>query len=384
MLWHTTVDELSTLLSWGAILVVVLVVSLQAYGLDVPSARELLGALAALVLLGGGLRVIARTLWRQSTRPERIVLIGSGAVLEAFKRKFEIFRDFHGTVVGTIGENELAWSAGRLERLGPDVDRIVLASEHVDERLIAELIPFCRTHQIKLGLIPPARGMFGTAVVLDHLAELPVVQYNTWDTSRTTLVAKRLIDVIIAGILVVGCLALLPFVALAIKLDSPGPIFFRQRRAGRHGASFAMLKFRSMSLDAEHRLGDVLQLSELETPVFKVRDDPRVTRVGKVLRRLSLDELPQLYNVLRGDMSLVGPRPEQIELVSRYAPEVRAIRLALRPGLTGPMQVFGRGELTFEERLAVEREYVDNLSLSRDLRILGRTLTAVTTARGAF
>jgi lipopolysaccharide/colanic/teichoic acid biosynthesis glycosyltransferase len=117
--------------------------------------------------------------------------------------------------------------------------------------------------------------------------------------------------------------------------------------------------------------------------MFKLRDDPRVTRVGRFLRRTSLDELPQLVNVLRGDMSLVGPRPEQIELVELYRPE-HHIRLAVKPGLTGPMQVHGRGELTFQERLAIEREYVENLSLSRDMRILSMTIVPVLSGRGAF
>jgi lipopolysaccharide/colanic/teichoic acid biosynthesis glycosyltransferase len=144
-----------------------------------------------------------------------------------------------------------------------------------------------------------------------------------------------------------------------------------------------MLKFRTMVREAEARLPDLVALDRLPDPMFKLRDDPRVTRVGRVLRRTSLDELPQLVNVLRGDMSLVGPRPEQVELVDRYEPEHR-FRLLVRPGLTGPMQVFGRGELTFEERLAVEREYIENLSLGRDARILALTVSAVVHGKGAF
>ena len=144
-----------------------------------------------------------------------------------------------------------------------------------------------------------------------------------------------------------------------------------------------MLKFRTMVRDAEARLGDVVALDELREPMFKLRDDPRVTRVGRRLRRWSLDELPQLWNVLAGDMSLVGPRPEQIELVERYAPEHR-FRLSIKPGMTGPMQVYGRGELTFGERLALEADYIDNLSLGRDLRILGMTLSAVVRGDGAY
>jgi lipopolysaccharide/colanic/teichoic acid biosynthesis glycosyltransferase len=143
-----------------------------------------------------------------------------------------------------------------------------------------------------------------------------------------------------------------------------------------------MLKFRTMVKNAEALLPDLVPFDELADPMFKLKADPRVTRVGRLLRRTSLDELPQLANVLRGDMSIVGPRPEQLDLVERYLPE-HQFRLDVKPG-TGPMQVYGRGELTFEERLAVEREYVENLSLARDVRIVLMTLPAVLGKRGAY
>ena len=144
-----------------------------------------------------------------------------------------------------------------------------------------------------------------------------------------------------------------------------------------------MLKFRTMRCGAHDRVRDVVDLDALPAPMFKLRDDPRVTRLGRVLRSLSLDELPQLLNVLRGDMSLVGPRPEQLDLVARYEPEHR-FRLTVKPGLTGPMQVYGRGELDFEERLALERDYVENVSLARDLRLLALTLGSVFRRNGAY
>jgi lipopolysaccharide/colanic/teichoic acid biosynthesis glycosyltransferase len=127
----------------------------------------------------------------------------------------------------------------------------------------------------------------------------------------------------------------------------------------------------------------LVELDGLEEPMFKLENDARVTRIGRVLRRWSIDELPQLFNVLKGEMSLVGPRPEQVELVERYSPEHR-VKLLAKPGITGPMQVFGRGKLTFEERLAVEREYVENPSLRRDVRILALTVTAIVGRRGAY
>ncbi len=144
-----------------------------------------------------------------------------------------------------------------------------------------------------------------------------------------------------------------------------------------------MYKFRTMVADAEARLSEVVSLQQLREPMFKLKRDPRMTRVGRVLRRTSIDELPQLVNVLKGQMSLVGPRPEQVDLVERFDPEHRFV-LAVKPGITGPMQVFGRGNLTFEERLAVERDYIENLSLGRDFRILAMTIAAVFNRQGAF
>jgi lipopolysaccharide/colanic/teichoic acid biosynthesis glycosyltransferase len=144
-----------------------------------------------------------------------------------------------------------------------------------------------------------------------------------------------------------------------------------------------MLKFRTMVKNAEAMLPELVPFEDLDAPMFKLKADPRTTRVGQWLRRTSIDELPQLINVLRGEMSVVGPRPEQLDLVERYEPE-HQFRLEVKPGITGPMQVYGRGELSFEERLAVEREYVENLSLARDIRIVLMTLPAVFGRRGAY
>jgi lipopolysaccharide/colanic/teichoic acid biosynthesis glycosyltransferase len=192
-----------------------------------------------------------------------------------------------------------------------------------------------------------------------------------------------MIDVLVSGVALV---ILLPFFALigaAIKLDSRGPVVFSQVRAGIGGRPFRMFKFRSMVVDAEELLHNLISLDGLPEPMFKLQDDPRVTRLGRILRRWSLDELPQLWNVLVGQMSLVGPRPEQIELVERYDPEQRD-RLAVKPGVTGPMQVHGRGDLTFAERLSIERDYVESLSIGRDLRIMAMTIPAALSGKGAF
>jgi lipopolysaccharide/colanic/teichoic acid biosynthesis glycosyltransferase len=248
---------------------------------------------------------------------------------------------------------------------------------------VAALVQACRAGQVKLTVVPPPRGAFGTAVQLKHVADLPVVEYNTWDVSRSTLFLKRCVDLVIGSIALVVIAPLLALVAIAVKTDSRGPRVFRQLRVGYRGEVFRILKFRTMVNDAEQRLPDLVSIERLPEPMFKLAHDPRVTRLGRFLRRTSLDELPQLLNVVRGQMSLVGPRPEQVEVADRYT-EAQRFRLDVKPGVTGPMQVFGRGELTFEERLAVEREYIENLSVGRDFRLLAMTVRAVATGRGAF
>ena len=196
-------------------------------------------------------------------------------------------------------------------------------------------------------------------------------------------VAKRLMDVVLGGLTLIMMALPMVGIALLVKLDSPGPIFFRQTRVGQDGRPFRIFKFRTMIDHAEEMLPALVDLEALTQPAFKLRDDPRVTRTGHILRRWSLDEVPQLFNVLAGEMSLVGPRPEQVEVVARYTDDQRR-RLAVKPGMTGPMQVSGRGNLPFEERLALELGYIGHYSLRRDLSILLRTIPAVMRGDGAY
>lgn len=194
---------------------------------------------------------------------------------------------------------------------------------------------------------------------------------------------KRLIDLAGALLLLPLIAPLMAVIALAIKLDSRGPVLFRQVRIGQKGQPFTIYKFRSMGVDAEQALAQLVDVDALAAPAFKIQNDPRVTRVGRVLRRWSLDELPQFLNVLRGDMSLVGPRPEEARMVARYTDDQRR-RLAVKPGLTGPMQVNGRGDLPFDERLRLELDYIEHYSLARDVAILARTLPVVLEGAGAY
>ena len=379
---HLTVDDVPKVLVWALTGTAALGIFLWATPARTPTIEEALLAWTVAVVAALVLRSVARFFWRRIVPPERAVIVGSGALADATRRKLALFPDIHVDVVDQLDEDAVASLPGESSSLAT-VDRLILASQAIDEALLARLLVYCRQEHVKLSVIPPARGMFGTAVRLNHVADLPVVEYNTWDASRSTLFLKRTLDVVVASGALVALSPLLLLVALAIKLESRGPAIFRQTRAGQDGRPFRMLKFRTMVLNAEAQLPQLVPFESLDAPMFKLRDDPRVTRVGRLLRRTSIDDLPQLVNVVTGDMSLVGPRPEQIDLVERYRPEHR-FRLLVRPGVTGPMQVFGRGELTFEERLAVERDYIENLSLGRDLRILAMTLVPVVSGRGAY
>jgi exopolysaccharide biosynthesis polyprenyl glycosylphosphotransferase len=378
---HLTVDELPWLLVWtlsSTALLTLLLVPFRA--LDLSSSDRLL-VWGTVLGLGFSLRAGMRALWRRITPAQRVLIVGDGPLAHAVVRKLELFPDIHAEIAGRIESCSALRES--LDELRTDLDRIVIACSELSEELLEKLLPFCRLRRVKLTVIPPTRGMFGTATHLTHIADLPLLDYNTWDISRTTVGLKRAFDmgVAVSGLILASPLFVL--VGLATLLDSGRPIFFRQTRAGERGRPFQMLKFRTMVRDAETMLAELVPFEELDAPMFKLKADPRVTRVGRLLRRTSIDELPQLINVLRGEMSIVGPRPEQLDLVDRYAPE-HQFRLQIKPGITGPMQVYGRGELTFEERLAVEREYVENLSLARDLRILVMTLPAVFGRRGAF
>ena len=382
MLRHLTVDELPMILMWAITGTVALSLFLSATPAGSPETAAALRAWVVALAAGALLRALARIVWRKIVPAERALVVGGGALADATRRKLELFPDIHVQVIDQTEEEGVA----RLTQSPADasmIDRVILASQSIDEALIANLLTFCREQKMKLSVIPPARGMFGTAVRLNHVADLPVVEYNTWDVSRSTLFLKRAIDLGVASVGLVVAAPVFLVVALAVRLESRGPALFTQARAARHGKPFRVIKFRTMVADAEAQLPQLVPFESLRDPMFKLRDDPRVTRIGRLLRRTSLDELPQLINVLRGDMSVVGPRPEQLDLVERYRPEHR-FRLEVKPGLTGPMQVFGRGQLMFEERLAVEREYIENLSIGRDLRILAMTATAVLGGKGAF
>jgi len=394
---HSTLDELPTLVS-ASVLGTLTLDGLLALSPAGPLSPANAIAIGLGSLLGCFvLRATIRFLWHHLTGLATGIVVGPAAAVDVVARRVSTHPETRLALVGylstgddTKGEEE----AAELPRLGTvadisrvareeEIERVVVTEEQMSEPAAEHLIEECKAAGLGLTFLPQHFGLLGPGIELNRLAELPVLDFRFSDPSRSTVAMKRAMDVVVSGLLLALLWPLLGMIALAILIDSGSPVFFRQRRAGREGRPFTMLKFRTMVVDAEERLKDLVDLNQLDQPAFKIQDDPRVTRIGRALRRASLDELPQLINVLRGDMSLVGPRPEEESVVALYDERQRG-RLAIRPGLTGPMQVYGRSDLTFEERLAMERDYLDNLSLLTDLAILIRTPRAIVRGEGAY
>ncbi len=391
---HSTLDELPGLVSASA---------LGTIAIDGLLALSPAGSLSAqsAILVGIGafigcfvVRAVLRSLWHRTTGMATGLVIGPAAAVDVVARRISLHPETRLHLVGYLSSPSDKDRRASLPRLGSieeisrvarqhEVERVVVTEQQMSEVDAEHLIEECKAAGLGLTLLPRHYGLFGPGIELNRLAELPVLDFRFSDPPRSTLAMKRTMDIVVSAVLLTLLSPLLLAIALLIVLDSGLPVFFRQRRVGRDGAPFTMLKFRTMDADAEQRLGELVDLEKLEEPSFKILDDPRVTRAGRLLRRTSLDELPQLINVLRGDMSLVGPRPEEEAVVRLYDERQRA-RLAVKPGLTGPMQVYGRGDLTFEERLAMERDYLDNLSVAGDLAILLRTPRAIVRGEGAY
>jgi exopolysaccharide biosynthesis polyprenyl glycosylphosphotransferase len=257
------------------------------------------------------------------------------------------------------------------------------SSEPTDEML--DLMRAVRRPDVHLSIVPSYSELFASNATIEELQGVPVVSLPPMRLSRSIRTVKRAIDLVASGL---GLLALTPVlaaVAIAIRLDTPGPIFFRQRRHGRGGSEFEIVKFRTMVADAEAQRMAMAHMNEMEGagPLFKMANDPRVTRVGAFLRKTSLDELPQLWNVLRGEMSLVGPRPfvvHESEQITGWAGR----RLDTTPGITGLWQVLGRNDIAFDEMVKLDYVYVTNWSLWWDIKILLRTIPTVLGRKGAY
>jgi exopolysaccharide biosynthesis polyprenyl glycosylphosphotransferase len=391
---HSTLDELPSLISASALGVIVLdgLLALSPAGALSAKSAIIVGVGAALACFVS--RAVLRFAWHRLTGVASGIVIGPAATADVVARRIATHPEARLQLIGYLSAPSDKDRRATLPRLGSieeisrvahehGVERVVFAEQQMSAAEAERLIEECKAAGLGLTFLPQHYGLLGPGIELNRLAELPVLDFRFSDPPRSTLAMKRGLDVAVSGLMLTLLSPLLAAIALFIVLDSGAPVFFRQKRAGKDGKPFTMLKFRTMVADAEERLSELVDLEKLDEPAFKIPDDPRITRAGRLLRRTSLDELPQLINVLKGDMSLVGPRPEEEAVVALYDERQRA-RLAIKPGLTGPMQVYGRGDLTFEERLAMERDYLDNLSIAGDLAILLRTPRAIVRGEGAY
>lgn len=263
------------------------------------------------------------------------------------------------------------------------VDEVIFTDVAAVMAEVEEMVLACSEQGVRTTI---AADLFSLGMVksgLSYFGGMPLIHFQTPPGDRWELVVKRGIDIVVSGSLLAILSPAFSVIALLVRFSSPGPVLFRQRRVGLNGRLFVMFKFRSMYVDAEARLEELRPHNEMEGPVFKLRDDPRVTPVGRFLRRFSLDELPQLWNVFIGDMSLVGPRPPIPGEVSLYERRDRR-RLSMRPGITCTWQVSGRNDIKdFESWVKLDLEYIDNWSLSRDVVLLLKTVPAVLLGSGA-
>jgi exopolysaccharide biosynthesis polyprenyl glycosylphosphotransferase len=237
--------------------------------------------------------------------------------------------------------------------------------------------------ELDMLVVPSLTDIAGPRVHMRHVAGLPFVQVEEPQSDRAGGWAKRLFDVVVAASLVVVLSPVLLLLALLVRLQDGGPALYRQRRVGANGVQFDMIKFRSMVVDAEVRLSELADANEHDGVLFKIREDPRITRVGRFIRKFSIDELPQLFNVLRGEMSLVGPRPPLVTEYEQYEQDTHR-RLLVRPGMTGLWQVSGRADLPWSEAVRLDLYYVDNWSMVIDLVIMVKTVKAVLFTNGAY
>lgn len=322
----------------------------------------------------------------------RVLIVGAGKVGAAVVSEMARLPYFGWEAVGYLDDRAPAGPHGRpvlgtLAELEPVVrqhfiDLVIVTIPSAREKVVA-ILEAARALKIGVRIVPDLHQLSSEEIRASALGEIPLLEYHRHQPHGTDLAAKRAFDLILSGLLLLLLLPFLPILVLLIKRDNSGPVFYVSRRCGKNGRVFSFFKFRTMVPGAEAMLDSLQAENESDGPVFKMKNDPRVTPVGRLLRRFSIDELPQLWNVFRGDMSLVGPRPPTPEEVKRYT-DRQLRRLEIRPGITCLWQVKGRADLSFEEWIKWDLFYIENWSFWLDLQILLLTLGAVIRGKGAY
>jgi exopolysaccharide biosynthesis polyprenyl glycosylphosphotransferase len=357
----------------------------------------------AFLLTGGVLslsrlaeRQIRDRLRRRGAGVDRVLIVGAGEVGRAIMRSILARPELGYQPVGFVDDDHKKQESdiGPFKALGGTADlpavleqkavnEVIISLPWMSHRKMLKIIADSERQGVRARFVPDLLQMSLSQVDVDEINGIPLIGMKEPPLKGWRIAVKRLIDISIASVALVLLAPLLFLVAILIKLDSPGSIFFKQTRLGRGGKAFTCYKFRSMRQEAEKELLQLASLNETIGPMFKIRNDPRRTRLGKVLRRFSLDELPQLFNVIRGDISLVGPRPPLPLEVEQYE-DWHHDRLNIPSGITGLWQVMGRSDLTFDEMVMLDLFYAENWSLWLDFKIMLRTIPTVLFARGAY
>jgi exopolysaccharide biosynthesis polyprenyl glycosylphosphotransferase len=399
---HSTVDDVVGVFHLVTVFVWVFYLAVNATHVAEPPLARLVAFWGLAVLFVPGGRAVARATVRRSfAYLQNTIIVGAGEIGQLTARKLLAHPEYGINLVGFVDaqpkerRDDLAnlTLLGTPERLPElirllDVERVIVAFSNDSHEETLALIRSIKDFDVQIDIVPRLFEVVGTKVGIHTIEGIPLVGLPALRLSRSSRLLKRSMDITLSAL---GLLVLAPLfavLAVVIKLDSRGPVFFRQVRMGERDRTFRIYKFRTMSADAEERKGHVAHLNMHAKPggdsrMFKIPADPRITRIGGFLRRTSIDELPQLLNVLKGEMSLVGARP-LILAEDQHVAEWARKRLALRPGMTGLWQVLGRSEIPFEEMTKLDYLYVTNWSLAEDMRLILRTLPALLRKRAAY
>jgi len=345
------------------------------------------------------LNVVTMVIWRyvkrqivirrveQGIGARNVIIVGAGRVGQALAQQFEQNKHLGYRFKGFLDGNHVG--DGRMLGKIEDLSRVARA-EFVDEvfitipserELVKRIAVEARQHRLDVKVLPDLYDGLGWRAPIHQVGDFPVMDLHWQPIPALGLFIKRIFDIVVSSFSLIICSPVLTLFAVWVKLDSPGPVFYRSRRVGKKGCAFTCYKLRTMQANAEEMKDSLRHRNERQGPFFKIKDDPRITRLGKFLRKYSLDELPQLWNVLKGEMSLVGPRPHPLDDFEQYSLD-HLCRLDVKPGITGLWQVKARRNPSFDTSMQLDLEYIKNWNLWMDLKILGKTLPAVFNGAG--
>jgi exopolysaccharide biosynthesis polyprenyl glycosylphosphotransferase len=328
-----------------------------------------------------GFDVILTAMRRRGRALTRVLIVGNGQFGQAFHTLLDENPELGYLPTGLLRHPTPDEVSSFLRRT--PVHEVMIAAGDAEPSYALALMGACQEAGVQVSMVPSLFNVLTSQIRVKEVAGVPIFALEERIFLRSSRVLKRAIDLAAAGLSLVILSPLLAVVALLIKAESRGPVIFRHTRIGKRARPFTLMKFRSMHADAERMKAQLGHLNEAQGPLFKIRHDPRVTRVGRVIRKLSIDELPQLINVILGDMSLVGPRPPLPSEVSQYEPWQRK-RFEVLPGITGLAQISGRSDLNFAETLRLDFYYIENWSPLTDIKIILKTVPKVLLARGAY